>query len=105
MTVNLSGTFKRDELDLNGLESIVDQLIEKRYENVLCAVLIRPKRIVDECDEGGAKRVVTKVVHIEPLTGDAAEAAKKYLDEAYRARTGRTESAEADSTLMDGLKE
>lgn len=105
MTVNIAGTWKKDERDLNGLESIAADLIGSPYEDHIVAALVRTKRVVDDYDDGGSKRVVTKVVHIEPLTGDAADTARKYLDEAYRARTGRQESAEADSSLMDGLKD
>lgn len=100
MTVNIAGTFKKDERELNGLEAIAEDLIGNPLERRVVAALVETKRVVEDFADGGSKRVVTSIVHIEPLTGDAATDARKYLDEAYRARTGRDESAPTD-TIFD----
>jgi len=98
--VNVAGTFKKDQRELNGLESIAQELIDSPLERRVVAALVETRRVVKDFADGGSERVVTGIVHIEPLTGDAATDTRKHLDEAFRARTGRDDSP-AD-TLFDG---
>lgn len=92
MTVRISGTFKKDVREYNGLEHIIKQLIDSPLDRHVCVLKVETKKIVRDIADGGTEEPTVQVVHIEPLEGDDAEAAAKLLDAAYRKRTNRAEA-------------
>lgn len=97
MSVNISGTFKSDDRDLNGLERITKELIEEPLTRHVVVGIVETKRVVRDIADGGTETPTVRFVQIEPLDGPAAERARTMLAEACEARTGQ----QPDETLFD----
>jgi hypothetical protein len=90
MAVNVSATFKKDERDQNGLESIRPELIQSPLERHVIVATIEVTQILTDVRDGGVQTPSVRLVNVEPLTGDDALTARKLLDAAYHERTGQT---------------
>jgi len=90
MAVNVSATFRKDEREFNGLEAIRQELIDKPLVRHLVVAEVETIRLTTDVRDGGVITPTIKLVTVEPLEGEAAEHAKKLLDEAYHHRTGQT---------------
>lgn len=86
MSVNLSAQFTKEERHLNGLLGIEKQLIDDPRARRLIVAEVDTKFIKEEIDEG-IRTPTVRLVHIEPLSGEAAEDARRLLNEAYKDRT------------------
>ena len=79
-----------DQADTNGLDDIVDQLIDAPADIRLALVWLDVSKITDNTDD--KSRVPTvRVRRIEPLAGTLETQARKIGEKAHTARTGRTE--------------
>jgi hypothetical protein len=91
VTVRIAAKFAKDKQDLNGLDPISDQISSDSHSwTGVAVVLLDCIRVTDEVDQGGVLIPTVRVKHIEPLGGEDADNARKLLNTAYEARTGRT---------------
>lgn len=101
--VTISGTFSKDSRPSNGLEEISAELIKDQLGlHYVVGVVQFAGASVPGPNEPLVPRV--KFLGIEPLKGDAAEDAKRILDEARKGRgLGRMEESisAADPVLFD----
>jgi hypothetical protein len=97
MTVNIAGTFKKDQREYNGLEAIASKLIDDPLTRRVVVGVVETKRIVRDMADGGTETAVVRFVHLEAVDGDQGEQAKQMLAKAYTERTG----GQADETLFD----
>jgi hypothetical protein len=95
--VSISAAFKKDSRDLNGLESIVQELIDSPLDRRVIVAMVEVIRTTIDHRDGGTRTPTVKLLQIEPLAGDVAEQAQKLLAEAYTARTGMSH----EPTLFD----
>jgi len=102
MTVNIAGTFKKDVREFNGLEAIAKELTEEPLTRQVVVGLIETKKTTKDHTDGGSETVTVRFVHLEALADEAAADGRKLMDDAYRARTNRNESAPVDDGLFDG---
>lgn len=85
MTIKLSA--KRPDEDLNGLEAIIEQLVNKPHEPVYAVVQLRSVRATREFEQDSDGEIPTvRWLHIEPLTTDDEIAAGRQLLNSARAR-------------------
>lgn len=88
--VTIRGTFEKDSRPSNGLETIADELVADKSK--VYYVVGAVKWAGGSVSEEGDLLPATKFLAIEPLAGDSADAAKKILDDARKARgLGRAE--------------
>jgi len=97
--VKIQGTFKKDEREYNGLESIGDELINSPLVRHVVVAVIETVTYEVNVRDGGTKTPKVRLVSVEPLQGDAAVHATKLRDEAYHERTGQIAPP---PTLFDG---
>lgn len=88
MSVNISGTFRKDDRQLNGLESVAEDLIEDPLTRHVVVGIVETKRIVKDISDGGTETPTVRLVQIEPLDGEAADDAQTLMEKAFQARTG-----------------
>lgn len=103
--VNISGTFRKDERPYNGLEKIADALTNKGklHESYVVVGIVTPKFVKTNAEDGTDTPTV-RFDRIEPLEGEAADAARALLDAAYQERTGRDPQMALDFGV-DGERE
>jgi len=101
MVVNISGTFRKDERESNGLEAIRLDLVEHGLARRVVVGLVETKFVKTDVQDGGTRVPTVKFVAIEPLTGASADKAREMLDEARRERTGQM----TQPSLMDEVYE
>jgi hypothetical protein len=90
--VTIRPTFTKDTRPSNGLEDIADDLLAHTTE--VYYVVGTVKFAGGSVDDEGAITPAVKFLGIEPLSGEAAEAAKRILDEARKGRgLGRMEES------------
>jgi hypothetical protein len=90
VTVDISATFTTKEQVRNGLVAIADQLTDHPLERRVVIGVVECIRTKIDHTNGGAETPVVKFVHIEPMLSQMEmDEAKKLLDRACRARTGR----------------
>lgn len=99
--VKFKGTIKADSRPYNGLESIAEQLLDKPHEQHIIVAVVETSKITEDIEGETGPTPTVKIVHVEPLDGDAAATARQLLDAAYKARTGREESA-PEQLPLDG---
>jgi hypothetical protein len=99
VSVNISGTFKKDERDSNGLESIHDELVKRPLDRRIVVGMIETKFVKVDVQDGGVEVPTVRFVAIEPLTGPAATTARELLDAARSERTGQP----VQPTLLDDI--
>lgn len=90
MTVNIAGTFKKDQRENNGLESIIDALVTHPLDRHVVVALVETKRVTRDVADGTDTPTV-RFVMIEPLNGEAAATARELLNKAQTARIGHTQ--------------
>lgn len=66
MTVLISGTFKQDDRDLNGLTQISKELIEEPLTRHVVIGVVETKRVVRDIADGGTETPTVRFVQIEP---------------------------------------
>jgi hypothetical protein len=88
--VNIAATFKKADRPMNGLEEITDKLADERlmHAEYVVVATVRPKFAKIDAEDGSRTPTI-RFDHIEVMEGDAADAARKLLDERYSERTGR----------------
>lgn len=102
-TVTLRGTFSKDERPSNGLEQIADDLLKDQFGTHYVVGVVQ---FAGSNRPGPGEHEVpaVKFLGIEPLVGEAAESAKKILDDARKTRgLGRMEESipTQDAPLFD----
>jgi hypothetical protein len=104
--VNIAATFKKAERPMNGLEAIVDKLVDERlmHAEYVVVATVRPKFAKIDAEDGSRTPTV-KFDHIEVLEDDAADDARKLLAERYEERTGRGEQPPMDFGVDGGVPE
>jgi len=88
MTVDISATFSKKERPRNGLDRIAKDLTAEPDTRRIIIGVVECIRTVTDHTSGNAETPVVKLVHIEPMDGDDAVAARALLEKAYHARTG-----------------
>jgi hypothetical protein len=88
MSVNISAVFTRETRDYNGLAEIEAELLADPDARRLVVAEVDVKFIKQMVDEG-VRIPTVRILHVEPLKGNAASTAKSLLDAAYQQRTGR----------------
>lgn len=88
MTVNVAATFKKDERINNGLEAIVRQLVKEPLERHVVVGVIEVTRITRDIADGGVETPTVRLVSVEALEGDMADAARQLLEKRHSERTG-----------------
>lgn len=91
MTIKISGTFKKDQREYNGLEAIAKTLAEYPLDRVYVVGVIETKKITKNVDDGGTEDVTIRFVQIEALGDDAGRTVKELLQTAFKERVGRDE--------------
>jgi hypothetical protein len=99
-TVNIQGTFKKDNREFNGLESVASDLTTRPHDRVIVIGIVETRKITQDVADGGTEAVTVRFTALEPVAGQAAIDARAMLDKAYSERTGR--SAPPD-TLFDDV--
>lgn len=104
MSHKIAAAFKKDERPLDGLTAIEKEMSENPHDEWYIVAKVVNKRTATEHEDGDAQVVTVKLIHIEPMWGDAETAAKKLLLDAYKERTGGSLPAppEPEPTLFDG---
>lgn len=88
-TVAIQATFGKDQKAFNGLESIVEDLLEKPLQEHYVIAKVRTAYTKTDYDNGGVETPTVKFVHIEPMLSDKEEtAARKLFEQACKARLG-----------------
>lgn len=78
---------KRPTEDLDGMQQHEDDFLQiADPQDIVAVVIVQRHQFIGET--GQPRRASLKIKHIEPLEGDAVEAARKLLASAYSARTG-----------------
>jgi len=102
MAVNIASSFKKDEREYNGLESISEALINEPHETRVVVAVVEVVRITKNVADGGTETPTVRFTQIEPLYEADADQARAALRKAYNARTGRP--ADEQPTLFDGAQ-
>lgn len=97
--VNVSATFKKDERENNGLESIAKDLIENPMTRHVVVAVIETASVRTDYAAGGTITPTVRLVQVEPVDGADADQVRAVLDAAFRKRTGRDDNPAA--TLFD----
>lgn len=98
MAVKLSAQLTGENRELNGLNHIEQELIERPRGERFAVVRYGVRRVSDEIDEG-VHVATAKIVHIEPVDGSDADRVREILADRYHDRTGK--SLDGDPTLFD----
>lgn len=105
--VNISGTFSKDQRPFNGLEAIVDDLLDetKQRDSYIVIAEIRPHAYKFRADDG-VKTPTVRVDHIE-VVAEAADikTMRELLERIYAARTGDSKPASMFDDYGDGEPE
>lgn len=89
MGVKISGSYKKDERPLNGLEAIAKDLIDSPYDEHYIIAKISCLRIAEDIEDGGTKTPTVKLKHIEVMLNKKDETdARKIFERAAKARLG-----------------
>lgn len=80
-------TSKRPDEELDGLQAYEDHFTKGNPDNVLAVVEIS-RHAITKTDPSDQWQATIRVKHIEPVTGEDAEAVRKLLKERYGRRTG-----------------
>ena len=87
MTVNIAGTFKKDQRDDNGLEAIAATLEAHPHQRHYVAGLVETVRTTIDHADGGSHKTVVRFVALEPMIdSDAIKTLEGLLEEARKAR-------------------
>jgi hypothetical protein len=97
MGVQLSGQVPGEKA--NGLAVLEADLVADETKRITAVVTFDVSKIVHNVVKGDTYPVV-RVSYIEPLEGEAAEAAQRLAQGAYQARTGENE---LDFSNLDGV--
>lgn len=90
MGVQIQGKIRKDQQEYDGLGAIADDLIEAPLRRRLCVVEVEVVDYKVDVANGGIRTPKVRVTRIEPMEADSGMHARKLLDEAYAARTGKT---------------
>ncbi|HZN77978.1 MAG TPA: hypothetical protein VFC00_40725 [Micromonosporaceae bacterium] len=90
MSVSISGTFKQDQREYNGLEAIEEDLIKDPLTHRYGVIRYTTLRITEEVADGGVRTPTVRLLHIEPVDGDNEELVKGILLGVFQARTWST---------------
>lgn len=101
MTVHISGTFKRDNRELNGLEEIQQALTDQPLTRRYAVICLQTVRIVQDMADESTRTPTVRIMQIEPVTGETEETVQKIMFEAYEARTGKPAEGAMEPTLFD----
>ena len=104
MSVNISGTFKKDDRPYNGLEAVHDQLCDpsNRLESWYVVARVRPKHAKVSMEDGGTTPTV-KLDAIEvAFDTEDEKLLKDMLQRLYEGRTGAPEQPELFSHADEG---
>lgn len=101
--VKTSASFTKATQPYNGLtaDQLVNELIDQPHGRRYAVVAFEVLRITEEIEEG-TKVPTVKFVQIEPLEGEAADVAKRLMEEAYNTRTGRDDAPQDTLPFDDG---
>ena len=93
--VRISGTFKKDERPLNGLEAIAKQLLDHDLAMEEYTVVARVRAHAARWTADDGEEIPTaRFTRVEVVDGDDAATVELMLAQRYRARTGRDEQPE-----------
>lgn len=99
MTVKIKATFKKDERAFNGLSALEKELIEEPLTRHVVVGIVETSKVVRDVEDGGTESPTIRFVQLEPLEGESAVEARRFLAEAYAKRTGNQD------TLFEGADE
>lgn len=99
--VNMSGSFKKDQREYNGLEAIAEVLVGEPLTRHVVVGIVETIRTTRNIADGGSETATVRFVHIEAIGGADEEQARAMLAKAFKDRTGRTD--EVQPTLFDGV--
>lgn len=89
MAIEIKASFTKDTRPLNGLELIVEDLMDKPLAEVYAIVKVRCATTKVDHLNGDKRTAVIVFPHIEPMLSDEEEqAAKRLFEQAARARLG-----------------
>lgn len=100
MGVNIAAHYTKETREFNGLNDIVDELLDNPTVKRLAVVEYEVTRITRNIADGNTETPTINLIRVEPLDGTSAEDAQRLLDGAYTARTGK----ERPATLFDHLR-
>jgi hypothetical protein len=82
--VKIAGTFKKDSRPDNGLESIAGELVKDEMARHVVVGIVELHKVTKE--PGEAPTPTIHFVAIEPVTGEAEDLARTFLNDARKAR-------------------
>lgn len=97
--VRIAAQFVGEERSMNGLNGIVEELLEDPREEHYIVAKVKVRRITEDIEDGGIRTPTVNLVHIEPLDGKDGETAHRLLQKAYLAR----QKGEAAASGQDDL--
>jgi hypothetical protein len=83
-TVNIKGTFSKNQRTSNGLEQISDALVREEFGRRIVVGVVELHKVTKEPGEAAVPTV--RFVALEPLDGDGEHDARQLLDQARKAR-------------------
>jgi hypothetical protein len=87
--VAIKAKFGKDKKVYNGLDAIVDDLLEKPLQEHYVIAKVRTARITTDVENGGVETPTVSLEHIEVMLSDKEEAAaRKLFEAACKARLG-----------------
>lgn len=87
MTVNIAGTFKKDQRDDNGLEAIAATLEAHPHQRHYVVGLVETVRTTVDHADGGSHKTVVRFVALEPaIDTDSIKLLEGLLENARKAR-------------------
>lgn len=89
MGIAIQASFGKDTKPLNGLEAIIQELLDKPLQEQYVICKVRNARTSIDHENGDVETPTIKFTHIEPMLSDKEEAAaKKLFEAACKARLG-----------------
>ncbi|WP_449278029.1 hypothetical protein [Leucobacter sp. GX24907] len=83
----LKYTSKRPDEELDGLQAYEEHFKSAQHDDVLAVVVISGHTLVEDLNDG-MRTATVRMKQVEPLSGDAAQSARRLLSDAYVKRTG-----------------
>jgi hypothetical protein len=89
MTVQVRLSTRQPEEGLNGLDDMREELCANDHDAVWVVARVRTLKVVTESEKGGVTVPTVRLLQVEPMTGDRADAVAKLYQDARAARTGQ----------------
>lgn len=105
MSVKVAAQFTGEARSMNGLDAIVDELLDEPREKRYLIAEYTTTRITEEVEDGAIRTPTIRLVHIEPMLDvQDSKTVHRLLQNAYLVRQGEKAAADGQADLFAGAE-